>query len=68
MRAYTFCRRSEQFRPGIQDTLVGDFEVATSGGFWVAITGLVADGGGDVGFPKTCVSNEDKVESLFDPG
>jgi hypothetical protein len=34
---FTFCRRSQQFLLEIQPCWVGDFEVATGGGFWVAI-------------------------------
>ena len=37
MRAFTFCRRFGEFLSGNQARLVGDFEVATSGGVWVAV-------------------------------
>jgi hypothetical protein len=43
MRASTFCRRLEQFFLENQVSLVGDFEVATSGGFWVAVRGKLED-------------------------
>ena len=32
-----FCRRFQQFLSGNQSRWVGDFQVATGGGFWVAI-------------------------------
>ena len=37
MRVCTFCRLLQQFFAENQVRLVGDFEVATSGVFWVAI-------------------------------
>jgi hypothetical protein len=41
MGGCTFCRRFDQFLLQILVTWVGDFEVATSGGFWVAVRAWV---------------------------
>jgi len=40
MGGFTFCRRFQQFLLENQSCWVGDFEVATAGGFWVAIRDL----------------------------